>query len=339
MNILLTCAGRRNYLIHYFRETLDTIATGQIYAADASPDAPAMQQADRAFVVPRVDDPRYFDQLLTLCQEHGIDLLVSLNDLELPLIALQCERFTQAGTIVVVSSAEVVNTCFDKLAMNAFLQRHGFHVPETLVSLDDARHALAEGSLHFPLVVKPRWGTASISIELVHSIEELELAYHLTHARIMRTIIAQVSMKDALQAVLIQQHVPGDEYGLDIVNNLDGDYKATFVRLKLAMRAGETDRAVTVHHPQLEALGRALGKRLGHVGNLDCDVLVHKDTYAIIDMNPRFGGGYPFSHLAGANVPAALLAWARGEQARPEWLTIEAGVKASKYDQLIRVHK
>jgi carbamoyl-phosphate synthase large subunit len=297
-----------------------------------------MQQADRTFVVPRVDDPEYFDHLLALCQEQRIGLLVSLNDLELPLIAQQRERFRQIGTIVVVSSADVIHTCFDKWAMSHFLGQHGFDTPKTCASLDEARQALAQGSLHFPLVVKPRWGTASIGIEFVHSVEELELAYHLIHKRITRTIIASVSMNDAAHAVLIQQRVPGSEYGLDIVNNLDGNHEATFVRLKLAMRAGETDRAVTVHHPQLEALGRALGQQLCHVGNLDCDVFIHKDHYDIIDMNPRFGGGYPFSHVAGANIPAAMLSWARGEHASSEWLKMQAGVKASKYDQLVIVN-
>ncbi len=109
-NVLLTCAGRRNYLIRYFREALD--GRGEIMASDVSGSASAMQEADRAFIVPPVYDPEYFDRLLALCREHQVRLLLSLNDLELPLLARQREKFLAVGTIPVVSSPAVIDLCF-----------------------------------------------------------------------------------------------------------------------------------------------------------------------------------------------------------------------------------
>jgi carbamoyl-phosphate synthase large subunit len=61
-------------------------------------------------------------------------------------------------------------------------------------------------------------------------------------------------------------------------------------------------------------------------------VLATKRGYLVLDLNPRFGGGYAFSHLAGANVPSALLAWANGEKADPSWLRATPGVAVSKYE-------
>jgi len=78
-----------------------------------------------------------------------------------------------------------------------------------------------------------------------------------------------------------------------------------------------------------------IGSILGHVGNLDCDVIVEESTPYILEMNPRFGGGYPFLHVAGANIPAALLAWASGERAQEEWLRVRSGVRASKCERLV----
>ena len=49
-----------------------------------------------------------------------------------------------------------------------------------------------------------------------------------------------------------------------------------------------------------------------------------------MELNPRFGGGYPFSHAAGANVPSALIAWRRGLAPKPEWLRVRPGVLSAK---------
>ena len=65
MNVLLTCAGRRNYMVEFFRAALD--GRGQVCAADCSKDAPALHEADRAFVVPPVTHPEYIEHMLELC--------------------------------------------------------------------------------------------------------------------------------------------------------------------------------------------------------------------------------------------------------------------------------
>ncbi len=335
MNVLLTCAGRRNYLIGYFREALG--GRGLVLAADASQYAPALQEADQAFIMPPVSQPEYCGILLEVCRKHDVRLLLSLNDLELPILARERERFRAEGTEPVISSPYVIDTCFDKWATARWLASCGFRAPRTYLSLAEAMLALARGQIAFPLVVKPRWGTASIGIVYAEHTEELELAYQLARKQVMRTFLSQVSLTDTEHCVLIQEKLSGQEYGLDVVNDLAGRYVCTLVKRKLGMRAGETDRAETVAHPELEALGERIGRLLEHVGNLDCDVFATGGDCTILEMNPRFGGGYPFSHVAGANIPAALIAWAAGEEPDPSWLRARPGVAAAKYDRLIVV--
>jgi carbamoyl-phosphate synthase large subunit len=306
-----------------------------VYAADADANAPALQEADKAFIVGPVEQAAYCDQLLAICREYQILLLVPLNDLELPVLARQRERFLAVGTIPVISSSDVVNLCFDKWTTLAFLKSCGLTVPKTHLSLADTRKALSEGEISFPLVVKPRWGTASLGIEYPEDDEELELAYWLVRKKLPRTILAEISTTDLERSVLIQERLYGQEYGLDVVNNLSGRYVTTFVRLKLSMRAGETDRAVSVENDQLERLGEAIGQKLGHIGGLDCDVFMSNGRYHVLEMNPRFGGGYPFSHIAGANLPAMLIAWANGRDADSGWLRVEPNIIASKCDRIV----
>jgi carbamoyl-phosphate synthase large subunit len=324
MNVMLTCAGRRNYLVQFFQQALR--GRGEVFAGDACGQAPALRQADRSFILPPLSDAAYVDHLLALCRRNRVRLLISLNDLELPVLARHAARFFEIGTVPVISSPEVVEICSDKWATFKFLEASDLEAPETWLSLEDARAALASGETGFPLVVKPRWGTASIGIEYLEDDEELELGHALVRKRLPRTFLRD--------GIVIQKRLAGQEYGLDVVNDLDGRYQCTFVRRKLAMRAGETDRAVTVRSERLEAIGEVIGRRLGHIGVLDCDAIVKGDACCVIDMNPRFGGGYPFSHIAGANLPAALIAWANGEKPDASWLNVEPDVVASKYDEL-----
>jgi carbamoyl-phosphate synthase large subunit len=334
-NVLLTCAGRRNYLIGYFREAL--AGRGLVAATDASADAPALAEAERAFLVPTIEEPGYADTLLDICRENDIGLLLTLNDLELPLLARERERFLrEAGTIVVVSSAEVVDTCWDKWKTSEFLRRLGIAAPLTYRSLETAREALRSGELSLPVTVKPRWGTASIGISHSETERELEQAYGYAVGHIGRTPLGGFGEGPDL-AVLIQERVQGIEHGLDVVNDLEGRYICTLGRRKLGMRHGETERAITVEDERLSELGRRIGEALGQMFMLDCDVFVDGDEVAVLELNPRFGGGYPFAHAAGANLPAALLAWARGETPDPSWLRVRPNVVSAKCDRVVVV--
>lgn len=331
MNVLLTCAGRRAFYVTEFRKALG--ARGRVFACDSSADAPALRYADEAFVVPDVAHEGYVDSLLDICRAHRVGLLVPILEPELLLLAARTQRFRAVGARVLVSRAEVIATCYDKLQAARFLAACGLAVPRTFCSVEEAKAALARGEVRFPLVVKPRWGVGSIGLALAHGEEELA-AYHEAAARqIADSFLPGADATGPACRVLVQEMLVGVEFGMDVVNDLDGRHVGTLIRRKLRMRDGQTDRAVTVRDERLEALGRTLGERLGHVGPVDCDVFVDRAGRCVpIDINPRLGGGYPFCHLAGANLPAALVAWALGQEADPSWFEYQPDVTVSRFD-------
>ena len=79
MNILFTCAGRRTYLLKYFKENLSE--GDKIVATDMQLSAPALQVADVKIQVPAVYDPEYVNITLRICEEQKIDALFSLSTL------------------------------------------------------------------------------------------------------------------------------------------------------------------------------------------------------------------------------------------------------------------
>jgi carbamoyl-phosphate synthase large subunit len=333
MNVLLTCAGRRNYLINAFQEALQ--GCGRVYATDCLPEAPALQEADQGFALPSVEHADYADELLRLCQEEQIGLLVPLNDLELPRLSRMTEQLRAVGTIAVIASPAVIDCCSDKLATDQFLRAHRIPAPHTYLALEEVLAKMACSISPLSVIVKPRWGSGSIGIQTAADAEELRLAYRFAGKAVRNSCLARTGEAQHEPCLLIQERITGCEYGLDVINDLQGRYVTTLVKRKLSMRAGETDRAVTVHDSELEALGERLGKALCHVGNLDCDVIVGDDGPRVIELNPRFGGSYPFAHQAGANLPAALLAWARGEKTNLAWFRMRENVTSAKCDRLV----
>ena len=334
MNILFTCAGRRTYLLKYFKENLSE--GDKVVATDMQLSAPALQAADVKIQVPAVYDPNYVDITLGICKEQKIDLLLSLNDLELPILSENKARFEALGVKVVVSDPEVIDICFDKYKTTQWVESLGLHAPKTYVRLEDAKRALAAGEVSFPLFMKPRWGSGSIGLESISDMEELDIYYHLLFKKIKKTILATASVGD--EYIMIQEKLTGAEFGLDIMNDLEGNNVGVSVKQKLAMRAGETDKAVTLDLPEVREMGRKIGHALKHIGNLDVDIMQRANgDYCVLELNPRFGGGYPFSYEAGVNMPKAIISWAKGEKVDPAILVPVYDKMFSKNDYLMEI--
>lgn len=334
MNILFTCAGRRTYLLKYFKAQLDK--GDLIIATDMQLSAPALQVADIKLQVPAVYDPGYIDQTLAICQEHHVDALISLNDLELPILAEAKNRFQAAGVTAIVSDPAVIDICFDKYKTAQWVESIGLKSPKTFVSLTAAKSALDKGEIAFPLFLKPRWGSGSIGLETVSDMDELDMVYRLLMKKIKQTILSTASVGG--EYILIQEKLTGNEYGLDVMNDLSGNNLAVSVKHKLAMRAGETDKAVTVDLPVVREIGQRIGKELKHVANLDVDIMQRANgDYCVLELNPRFGGGFPFSYEAGANLPKAIIAWLGGHSIDPSILQPVYGRMFAKNDYLMPI--
>jgi carbamoyl-phosphate synthase large subunit len=296
--------------------------------------SPGMSVADVSCTVPAASDACYLDEMLRVCVLHKVRLLFSLHDWEAPFIASNLQRFREVGTIPVVSKPEVIGLCLDKLQTRNYAIQNGIPHPFTVSDPDEASRAILVGSLKVPIIVKPRFGQGSLGIQTIW--DEADLA--ICHKMLMRSILSVDSnqiLAAGRDSLIYQEHIEGEEYGLDVVNDLKGEFVVCFVKRKLAMRAGETDAAETVCDRTLEELGRRIGSTLGHFGLLDVDVIVREGVPYLLDMNPRFGGHYPFSHMAGANIPAAIVAWAQGKEPDPSWLRVRAGVKCFKEMTLV----
>lgn len=335
MNILLTSAGRRSYLVRYFKEALDHEGQGGLVHASNSAWCPAFSCADRTVVTPMIHDRAYIPFLLEYCKREAISLLIPLFDIDIPVLAAHREEFAAAGVTVVTADPEAAGVCNDKWLTHQVLTQADIRVPAAWTDREAALAAIKDGAVSWPITVKPRWGMGSISVYRADNEEELRVFEGKCRKGIQDSYLKYESMEDKESCVLFQETLKGQEYGLDVINDLEGRYRSTIVKKKIAMRSGETDAAESVEHKGLSDLGKKLGVLLGHRGNLDVDVFIEDGTCLVLELNARFGGGYPFSHAAGANLPLALVLWAMGKEADQGLLTARAGVRAQKDIQML----
>ncbi|WP_432774670.1 ATP-grasp domain-containing protein [Brevibacillus gelatini] len=318
MNVLLTSVGRRVKLIEYF--VREWGGAGKIIAADCEPTAPALFAAHHRQIVPRIDDPAYVRALEEICLRYDIKAVLSLIDPELGLLAAHAERFSRLGVQAVVSGLDVVNLCLDKKATHDFLRAHELPCVPTY-TLEEAQAALTAGELAYPLLAKPRKGSASLG--LVRMEKETELA----------------ALAQKAEELIVQPFLQGEEYGVDgYVDLVTGELTALFTRKKIRMRAGETDRSLAIRDERLTSLVRSLVSVLPLRGPFDIDCFLLGDQYVISEINPRFGGGYPHAHESGVNVVAALFRNLRKEPGKPNVGDYEAGTIMLKYDQVMLIN-
>ena len=287
IRLLLTSAGRRVELLHCFRAAAaDLGLTLDILACDLQPElSAACQLADRAFAVPRADDPAYADTLHSLCCQHGITLLVPTIDPELLPLAKASQRFADSGTDVVVGSPELVALARDKEATARLLADHGLPTPRT-AALAEAR----DQEWTFPVFVKPRHGSASRGIRLIDT------------AAALRAIVED-------EPLIVQERLTPPEHTVNLFFDRAGVLQCAVPHVRLQVRAGEVEKGRTCRVPALEELARSLAVVLpGPRGPLCFQAMADaRGRPVLFEINARFGGGYPLAHQSGATFARWLL--------------------------------
>jgi len=328
MNILFTSAGRRSYLIRFFKEALGE--NGVIYAANSNRISTALEVADEMVIVPLAYESEYIPFLLEFCVQKAIDMVIPLLEIDAYILAQNKGLFAERGIQIIVSDSQVLDICNDKWNTYKYLMSNNFPTIPTFISVDDAIETIEKGELAYPVIVKPRWGLGSIAIYEACNNEELRVFYKKCERDIFSTYLKYESGADAEHCVLIQKKMNGREYGVDVIDDLQGNYVTSIIKEKIGMRAGETDCAITIKDVAIKQLTERLAKDIRHIANMDVDIIVENDIPYILELNARFGGGYPFSHIAGVNLPKAIINWVRGEAVGKDLFQYKCGVTAMK---------
>ena len=316
MNILILSAGTRNKVVQFFKKELGN--EGHVIATDCSNLAPAVYDADKFILVDRITAPGYMDRVFEICREEKIDAVLSLIDPELSMIAAHADEFKALGVTPIISDSKLVDTCFNKFEMAKEFHLHGLPAGKCYLSLEDFQKAIDAGDILYPVFVKPVCGSASLHINKVNSDKELDGLF---------------AMYDDL---MIQEFMHGQEYGADVyIDMISGKCTSIFIKKKIKMRAGETDKSVSVHIPELFEHIKSFVETEGFRGIIDIDIFEQDGTFYFSEINPRFGGGYPHAYACGVNVPAQIINNLKGIENKVSIGDYLEGIVMMKYNEIM----
>lgn len=317
MNILILSVGTRNKIVQYFRRALSD-SNSNIIATDCSSLAPALYDADRYYIVPRMTDESYLNCIYNICKKEHITGVLTLIDPELSLLAAHKDEFQKLGVTVIGSPYALCEMALNKYEMYLWLQAHDYACARSYMDKERFYQDIKDGKLTYPVFVKPAKGSASIAISKVADRETIDVL--LSHD----------------EGLMIQEFLNGQEIGADVyIDLLSHEVVSIFTKKKIKMRAGETDKAVSFKDEKLFALIEQFVKESGYLGQIDIDIFEINGLYYISEVNPRFGGGYPHAFECGVDHMSLIVNNLNGIVNKRQIGNYDEGLYMMKYNELV----
>ncbi|MGQ9506172.1 MAG: ATP-grasp domain-containing protein [Thermogutta sp.] len=293
-NILVTCGGKWVGQILQLRQAaaqIEALHGAKLFVADRNPITPAGQFADGSFPVPAIADPAYPQELLQICRNHRVGIIVPLIDIDVQRLSFHRELFAAEGVTLIGPPPEIAKLCFDKRCFSSWAAARGIPVPKMI---DKADLEIAA----YPLFAKPACGFGSIGARICHT------------------------LNDALRAaeqrsdLVFEEFLSGTEYSVDGYVNRAGACIVCVVRVREQVVGGEAYRSRTVQEPEVFSTARRTIDALaavGHRGPINVQI-IRGEKLAVIDVNPRLGSATVLSNQAtGGRLYESLLREALGE--------------------------
>lgn len=317
MNILISSAGRRVSLVRAFQHELKLISNGlKVICSDSNPElSSACQIADGYFKVPLISDKDFIDVLLKNCINNKIKLIIPTIDTELKILTENKNKFTEQGINVIISSERIISEASSKVLTKELFSRFNIPYPKIYNKISPV----------FPLIVKPEFGSSGKDISVIHS---------------SKMLTEYLSSNDSL--IFFEYLNPKNftEFTVDLYYDKNSYLKCVVPRERLETRGGEVSKGVTRRNFIVEFINDRLNFWNGAQGCITAQFFLSKINQEIygIEVNPRFGGGYPLSYLAGANFPKWLIEEYLLNKKISFFENWEENLLMLRYDEVVLVH-
>jgi len=316
MNYLMCSVGRRGELLKDFRKSLSK--ESKIVAVDNSKYAPALYFADKQYIVPRIDDPKYIDVLIDICKKEKINCITTFIDPEISLLSKKRTEFENIGVEVLAPYEETAEICFDKYKMFKHLTNHGIKTPLTWNNIEKFKKAYSNNEVSFPVFVKPRTGSGSVGARKIDDMKILEAALREDNS------------------LIIQEFIEGIDVDADIyIDTISHKVVSIFTKKKLEMRIGGAIKTISFKDDKLNDFIISFVDTLEFNGPIDADIFYKDGEYYLLEINPRFGGAYLNAYGAGVDFIKLIENNLKKKENKPKFSNYEDNIAMLMYDSVV----
>lgn len=263
---------------------------GKVLSTDSNALSAGFYLSDYSEVIPEVDSNDYLEVLFKIIDKYDINVLMPSSGHDIFPFSENKEKLKRNGVIAVVSERDVLEICRDKILTFEHLNKK-FNLPFTT----DNKNNISE----FPIIAKPRYGKGSRDIIKIDDYEELDY------------------VDSRYSNMIFQEYLPGEEYTIDVLSDMDSNPITSVPRVRLQTRGGISTKGKIVLEKELIEESFRIVKHLNIIGPSCVQVKKDKDDgFKLVEINPRLGGGTIFSTLAGANFPKMIIDMVEGRSVR-----------------------
>lgn len=315
-NILFCSAGRRVKLIKNFKATLGEAV--KVVVADNSNLAPTVYVADKNYIVPKIYDENYIDTIIDICKKEDINIVCTLIDPEIKILADNRKKFEELGILLMVPSSKTAELCFDKYKMFNYLKENNIKTVTTYGTIEEFENN--KDNVDFPVFVKPRTGSGSVGARKVTNMKELKEVFEEDETLI-------------IQELMTEKDLDADVY----VDTISGEVISTFLKNKLETKIGGANKTVAFKDDKLNDFIKEIVSKFEFKGTINMDFFKKNGEYYLSEVNPRFGGGYIHPYAAGVDFIKYLINNSNGKVNVPAIGEYEEGSMMMMYDDIVFV--
>lgn len=296
VNVLVTSAGGASAINVMQALRSQNEIPVRLIGVDMNATAAGLHLADASYTVPKATESAFIPEVLKICKQEAVDVVVPILSVEMPVFAKRVDEFTCRGIDMLISRPEVIETCNDKWLTYSFFTETGVPTPQTW----QPNQFPQKDKLPFPIIIKPNVGSGTRHTYRVENFEQVK------------------ALLPLVPSPILQEFIEGQEYTIDLLADRQSNLLAAIPRERVRTSGGKSVVAKTITDPEMLGWVKKIIKQIGLVGAANIQCFRNGNSLLFTEINARFAaGGLLLAVAAGVNTPLLFLKLALGESVKP----------------------
>ena len=264
--------------------------------------------------LPEANNRNFIKTLMFVSKKNRISYIIPTIDTELNVLSKNKKKFLRENIHIICSDYELIKMLRDKRNLTLISKKFRVNIPKIYTS----------SNVSYPCFAKPYDGSNSKNTFIINNKNEMKIAKK--NKKIFFSQYLNSSYK---------------EYTVDAYYNKYSKLICSVPRERLAVRGGEIEKGITRKGKILKYFTKKFSEFPGLIGPITFQIManIKKDKFYLIEINPRFGGGYPLSYHAGANYPKYLIREYISQERLKKFSKWKNNLLSLRYDKDVIVKK